>query len=204
MQRVGSIAYAFIPAPFNPPWTGSVVLGNFDIAGSGIPSMETSPPDADRTTKDAVAAAGLAAVPNTMLPTPTTAVAGTVVVMAVPAPLMVNGVASAVPIFTEVTLESAVPLTVTVAPTSAAVGTTLVIVGSASGTAPTVRVMDCVAVAVPVFADMVKVLDPMSTVRGMPQITPRFALRVAHSGVTPAITVQPPDAMVWEAVNGWQ
>ena len=166
--------------------------------------METSPVDGDSTTKDAVVAVGLAAVPNTMLPTPTTAVAGTVVVMAVPAPLMVNGVASAVPIFTDMTLESAVPVTVTEAPANAAVGATLVIVGSIGAAAPTVRVTDCVAVAVPVFADMVKVLDPMSIVRGMPQITPRFAFSVAHSGFTPAITAQPPDAMVWDAVNGWQ
>lgn len=174
------------------------------MAGRAMPSMETSPVDADSTTKDAVAAVGLAAVPNTRLPEPMTAVAGTVVVMAVPAPLMANGVAFAVPIFTEMTPESPVPVTVTEAPTSAAVGATLVIVGSIGGAAPTVRVTDCVAVAVPVFAEMVKVLDPMSIVRGMPQMTPRFVFSVAHSGLTPAITVQPPDAMVWDAVNGWQ
>ena len=91
--------------------------------------MEKSPDPGPSTTKDAVAAVGLVAVPTTTLPIPCIAAAGTVVVMLVPALLTVNGVASTVPILTDVTLDSPVPLIVTVAPTKADIGETVKLAG---------------------------------------------------------------------------
>ena len=112
-----------------------------DIAGTdtGGTSFVNSPDPAPCTAKDAVAAVALAAVPKTTLPRPSVAVAGTVVVMLVPALLAVNAV-SAVPILTDVTLDSPVPVMVTVAPTRAEFGETVVMTGTGGGSALTVRV----------------------------------------------------------------
>ena len=101
--------------------------------------MENSPDPGPSTTKDTVAAVGLVAVPTTMLPIPCVAAAGTVVEMLVPALLTVN-VLSTVPILTDVTLDSPVPLIVMVAPTKADIGETVKLAGIGAGSALTVRV----------------------------------------------------------------
>ena len=164
-----------------------------DVAGKGIPSIENSPDPACSTAKDAVAAVGLAAVSNTIVPIPGVAVAGTVVEIEVPALLTVNRDVTG-PTLTAVTLESAVPLMVTVAPTKADVGITLVIMGVA---ALTVSATTWLAAA----TETVKVVVPKSVNRGIPHRSPRVALIAAQSGSAPALIAHPPPAMAGEAVN---
>ena len=100
--------------------------------------MVNSPDPGPCTTKDAVAAVALAAVPKTTLPKPTVAAAGTVVVMLVPPRLIVNAVV-AVPILTDVTPDNPVPLIVTVAPARAEFGETVEMTGTGGGSALTVN-----------------------------------------------------------------
>lgn len=195
------MAYAFIypPAPLNPPCTG-VTVGNLDIVGIEMPSIENSPDPGVSTRKEAVAAVALATVARTTLPAPRVAVAGTVVVMVVPVPLMVNGVALTVPILTEVTLDSAVPVMVTAAPTGADAGVMFVMVGVGSAAALTVKATACVAMP----PEIVKLVVPTSANSGIPHKSPRLGLSAAQSGSTPALTVHPPADTAWEAVNWWQ